>query len=221
MARPRQFSSFREIPRQLPTIAAERIELLDPNDVAQGLASRSEEEGGLAQLISQARERDLRPVENQVFGYRLGVQATREIAPDKYARPGPGVNDVDVEILLQSYSREDTEAAVGTVTITGGEYTEEYHLLVEAPDGDFGRVREFTVQEGQLVETNSWWTAFSGCVGGCASGCASALVSCRGTWVEFLWCLVERCGLCVLRCVGCATCNCSWWCGWATGCCRQ
>jgi hypothetical protein len=24
-----------------------------------------------------------------------------------------------------------------------------------------------------------------------------------------------------VKCAGCATCNCSWWCKWAVGCCSQ
>jgi len=78
------------------------------------------------------------------------------------------------------------------------------------------------IVSGDVIEAESWWSAFRTCLTHrCGSACLSALVTCSGTWAAYFWCLVAKCGGCVVKCAGCSTCDCRWWCKWAVGCCDR
>ncbi|MEU8435413.1 hypothetical protein AB0F18_21345 [Streptomyces sp. NPDC029216] len=96
-------------------------------------------------------------------------------------------------------------------------------FVLESQDGDLLNAKELVVASGVLEERDGWWDALTGCLGrDCGGVCLSAALTCpKVNWAAFLICLAGRCGVCVLKCAACATCDCSWWCKWAAGCCDQ
>lgn len=128
------------------------------------------------------------------------------------------------DIKVQSYAKAGSKdkGAVGMVTVKSGGNSDTYQFSLLAPGGDFEKAVEFTVDKNNKVKkANSWWSRWIRCLRNrCASTCLGALTACSGTWAAYFWCVVAACGGCVLRCSGCATCNCRWWCRWAAGCCE-
>jgi hypothetical protein len=209
----------------LPVIVSERIELIDSRNVAAQLERLSRMRPGLEQVLRGATEARFSALaeDDSFFGYRVTMEADREIRPPDDAPEGPGVRSVTHEVLLQGFSRGADQAAAGTVTITAGTYTSEYNLLLEAPGGDINRMIERTVQGNELVLADGWWDRFRNCLGDkCGGVCLSALGGCisAGAIPAILVCLAVSCGGCAAKCAACATCNCRWWCRWAVGCCR-
>lgn len=129
------------------------------------------------------------------------------------------------DIKLQSYNKAGSKdkGAVGIVTAKSGRNSETYEFSLLAPSGDFEKAVEFTVDRNKKVQkAKSWYTRWRRCLRDrCATVCLGSLVTCSGTWAAYFWCVVAACGGCVLRCSGCASCNCSFWCRWAVGCCRD
>lgn len=209
-----------------PPIDQETYEMLDGRRVKEDFKSRSQSRPKLKKLSEEARGRGYQPLEDadEAFGFRYSVKASKDMRPRAQAQAGAPVRNIEFEMLLQPFSKGNSndKAAVATTTVKAGEEVATYEMLLEAPNGDFRQPREFIVEGDEIVEAESWWTAFTGCLSNnCASACLTALWACSGTWAAYLWCLVWRCGGCVLKCVGCASCNCGWWCGWAVGCCRN
>lgn len=128
------------------------------------------------------------------------------------------------EFHLQSFAKAGSKdaAALGSYTVKSGDKSQTYHFTLVAPKGDFEKALEHTVNKAHKVrKANSWWSRWVNCLRSrCVSTCLGALATCSGTWAAYLWCVVAACGGCVLRCVGCASCNCRWWCRWAVGCCE-
>jgi hypothetical protein len=203
-------------------VANQTVELLDPVDGAQELERLSRFRRGLAEVLREVDRRGYRPLDGQLLGYRITATAREEVTPPSYVNDGRGVREVSFEFLLQSYSRGDDQAAAGTMTVTAGEYTEEYNVILEAPRGDFMRVREYAYVDGSVVEVDGWWDRFNGCLGrSCGSACLGAVVTCaKDSFWTFLLCVVAKCGLCIAGCFACATCNCHWICSWLFGCCQ-
>jgi hypothetical protein len=202
-------------------VQEEVTELLDPQRAADAFRGRSQARGQLRRLADEARARGYRAHDDQeeFLGVRLRSQATHDVEPTGPTR-GPAVRRVEFEIVGQSFSKDGAEGAVATGVVRAGGNEQAYDLLLEAPGGRFSEAREFTLVNDQIVPANSWWSAWTGCLrGSCASTCLTSLVTCTGTWAGYFWCVAATCGGCVLRCSACATCDCSWWCRWATGCC--
>lgn len=129
------------------------------------------------------------------------------------------------DIQVRSYTKAGSKdaAAIGIVTVKSGQNKQTYKFSLRAPGGDFEKAEEFTVdQSNKVKKANSWWSRWTRCLRDrCATTCLGALTTCSGTWAAYLWCVVAACGTCVLRCVGCASCDCRWWCKWAVGCCSD
>jgi hypothetical protein len=219
------------MPRPRPDVRSVTRELLDPDEVLKEIKKRRGQ-GGLKKLAAEGSKRGYKPVDSadEVLGYRQIFEATREQRPrliDRRRQPDlsdEAVSKVEFEFLAQSARKQRArgEAAIAVATISAGKNKDEYEMLLEAPDGDFARFTELTIDEtGKVVEADSWWTAFTGCLPQCGGPCLTALAECRGTWIEYIGCVLWRCVGCGVKCAGCATCSCSWWCSWAVGCCRQ
>lgn len=131
---------------------------------------------------------------------------------------------VDAEIKVQDYEKRGSKdhAALVEVTVSAEKKKEVYRMYLVAPGGNFNKAVEYTVKEGQVVKAHSWWTRTRACLRSrCIAACISSLFTCTGTWAAYLWCVIGICGGCFTRCSLCAGCNCSWWCKWAVGCCRD
>jgi len=107
---------------------------------------------------------------------------------------------------------------------------EEYAELVEMPvagvadPSDLKTVALF--QDGAKVagdiEERSLLSRFTKCIrNGCSSACLGSITACAGVFPVYLKCVIVKCGGCAVKCGACAACNCSFWCKWATGCCKN
>jgi hypothetical protein len=213
---------------QFNDIELEQIEFLDAPTAALGIQRRLAQPPGfvaLRRLDEEARARGYRPVTGPgaEFGLRQRIRSRVPVHPPA-GETGAPLQELQFELSIRALEKGDSEdqAAIATATITAGQYTEELDLMLEARGGNFARAREFKVENDRLVPANSWWTAARSCVlSGCSSVCVGSLISCSGTWAAYLLCVAAACGGCWVRCTACATCNCRWWCRWATGCCHQ
>jgi hypothetical protein len=131
---------------------------------------------------------------------------------------------VTASLIFQNYHNKATkdQAALGKLVISSGNNFFAYHLSLIAPGDDFAKAAEFTVDSNfNVVKTHSWSTCVYNRVSSqCGGSCWNAFSNCRGTWYQYIGCLVERCWCGIVASV-CCLCNCSWWCSWLTGCCRQ
>jgi hypothetical protein len=210
-------------PQRPIAVASESLELLDHATAFDMARTRLAERPELRTLHDEARTRgfSVRDRPEDAFGIRVRSTATADVRPPR-GEPGAPVRTVEFELAGQSFSRGDDEGALATAVVRGGRNELAYHFLLEAPGGNFQQAREFAVENDAVVEALSWWTAWTGCLSrDCASTCLGSLLSCAGTWAAYFWCVVAACGGCVLKCAGCATCDCGWWCRWAAGCCSQ
>lgn len=127
-------------------------------------------------------------------------------------------------LIFQNYYNNTTkdQAALGRLVISSGNNFFAYHLSLIASGDDFAKATEFTVDSNfNVVKTHSWSTCFFNRISSqCGSDCLNAFSTCRGTWYEYIGCVVGRCW-CALAASLCCACNCNWWCSWLTGCCRQ
>jgi hypothetical protein len=183
------------------------------------LASRPD----LKRLQDEAKKRgyQAKDTAEETFAFRATTKASGQVkAPIRIG--GAAVQDVEVELVGQSVTKGRNQGAIVACTVRAGRNEETYDFYLEAPGGQFERATEWTVEAGKVVQANSWWSAWVGCLRSrCASTCLSALWQCSGTWTAYFWCVVAKCGGCVLKCAACSTCDCSWWCRWAVGCCDR
>ena len=210
-------------PPRPPAVENETVELLDPKAAHDAFRARAKERHQLGKLTDEVKARGYSPHDRpeETFGIRVKARATGDVRPPSPSAAGAeAVRTIEFELVGQSASKSGAEAAVVTCVVKAGRNELVYDFLLEAPAGDFSRAREFAVQDDQVVMAHSWWSAWVGCLRrSCASACLSSLFACAGTWAAYFWCVAAACGGCVLRCAGCATCDCSWWCRWAAGCC--
>ena len=204
----------------------EQTEVLDAAAAGRGLqAAMNQPQGKLKKLEDEAGKRGYRRAAgpHAQAGLRQRFKANQPVKPPAGEQGAP-VEDMEFDLSLQALEKPNSQdqAAVATVTVTAGQNTKQYELLLEAPGGDFAKAREFKVENDRVVPANSWWTAARTCVvSGCTSVCVGSLVACTGTWAAYLLCVAAACGGCWVRCAACATCNCRWWCRWAARCCHQ
>jgi hypothetical protein len=204
-------------------VVSENVEILDHKAAHDQFKKHLDSRPNLKKLHDEAGKRGYKPHDEpeETFSARVTSKASGDVPAPRGAE-GAAVQQVEFEIAGQSVSKGDAEGAVVTCTVRAGDNEETYEMLLEAPGGNFRQTREYTIKDDQLVEAHSWWSAWTGCLNrDCASTCLNALWSCTGTWTDYFWCVVSRCGGCVLTCSACATCDCGWWCRWAAGCCSQ
>ena len=209
--------------RRPPILTSEVVEVLDDATAHAQFKKHVRGRPNLKKLQDEATKRGYKAHDQaeETFAFRVKAKANQDVRPRPGVR-GAGVKEVEFELVGQSISKGGDQGAVATMTIKAGSQEESYEMLLEAPGGNFRQVREYTVEGQRVVETHSWWSAWVGCLRSrCASTCLNSLWACTGTWAAYFWCVVAACGGCVLRCSACATCDCSWWCRWAAGCCDR
>ena len=147
---------------------------------------------------------------------------------------GKGGRTATTTIILQNYAKADTDeqAALALTTIfegspvgqTSGNRAASYAFALL---GNFEKPTEYRVDDqNNVVLAHSWWSCFLNTVRTrCARTCISALSTCSSirTFAGFINCVVRTTGCtgCVLAAMACCTCNCNFFCSWATGCCRN
>lgn len=215
------------MPPRVPEIRSVRAAILDSGNVLTNFRDRADRDLRIRRLSDQAQQLGGRfePVTENVVGYSYSVDATQPIRPLPGQR-GAAVNTTEFEIQLQQYPSDTADKlAVGIATARAGDNSASYPLLLEAPNGEFLAANEYTVIGDRIEATRSWWTAITGCLTRqCVTVCANSLTTCwtsDSTWLQYAGCIAWNCGGCWLKCLACATCDCSWWCKWAAGCCSQ
>jgi hypothetical protein len=204
-------------------ITSEVVEVIDERTAHERFKKQLQDRPHLKTLHEEAKKRgyQIHDEPGETFAIRVRTKANRELPP-RAGVAGSPVGDIEFELVGQSISKGGAQGALATSTIRGGGHEETYEMLLEAPQGNFRQTREFTIQHEKIVETHSWWSAWVGCLrNSCSSTCLNALWQCTGTWTAYFWCVVGRCGGCVVKCAACSTCDCSWWCRWAVGCCDR
>lgn len=232
-----------------PEIEAVTVEYLEPSRVERSIGRKIGESRSLNGLLEHAKENqrfELKEGSGNVFGLREEFRPRNPIQPPEARRgamgrtmrniSGPGaerliglpdmdedrrpVEKLDYTLMVQDLSGDDAAGALVTTSLSDGRDAVEYHFMLETPGNDILNTREFTWDQGEVVEALSWWSRFLACIRDC--GCGWTLVSCWSwSWSDLLACVVSRCGTCPARCGACATCRCRWWCRWASGCCRD
>jgi hypothetical protein len=206
-------------------LVRETTEILDHAAAHKRFKEHLTKRPDLKKLQDEAKKRgyQLKDTAEETFAFRTTAKASGPVkAPVGAAAAAAPVQDVEVELVGQSVTKGRNQGAVVTCTVKAGKQEVSYDFYLEAPNGQFERATEWTIEGGKVVEARSWWSAWVGCLRSrCASACLSALWQCTGTWTAYFWCVVGKCGGCVLRCAACSTCDCSWWCRWAVGCCDR
>jgi hypothetical protein len=186
--------------------------LLQESAAAKKMKSISNEPG-LKALSNRVVDRGFAPKTKGKDAY-FGVSETIKSNDGKVAT---------FEVYIQSYTKTGSKdvAAVGVAMVKSGKNSSTYQFSLMAPGGDFENAIEHRVDKSnRVLKANSWFTRWRSCLRSrCIATCLGALTTCSGTWAAYFWCVVAACGGCVLRCAGCASCNCSFWCRWAVGCC--
>lgn len=207
-------------------IVFEQTELLDDTAAVQRFeAGLAQAPGKLKKLEDEAKKRGFKPSTGpkSSLALRHKFRAEKPVKPPQ-GEHGTPVQELQFDISLRAFEKanSDDQAAVATVTVTAGQNSDQYDLLLEAPAGNMAKAREFKVEGDKIVPANSWWSAARSCVTSkCGSVCVGSLITCSGSWAAYLLCVAVRCGGCWVRCAACSSCNCRWWCKWATGCCHQ
>lgn len=206
-------------------VVFEQMEVLDPATATQSLEQQlAPANSKLKKLDAEAIRLGYKPKTGQgsELGLRLRQRAANPVKPGR-GEQGQPVQELESTIFVREYAKANSrdQAAIITVTVTAGKNTDQYDMLVVAEDGRFNDARESMVENDKIVLAESWWSAVRDCITSrCGTVCVSALITCSGTWTAYLLCLAARCGGCWLRCAACATCDCRWWCRWATWCCH-
>lgn len=154
---------------------------------------------------------------------RLGVidlgEGGRPASPGEGAEERKPVEKLDHELVVQNLNGADTSGAVAVASLSDGEATAEYHFMLETSGDNPLQARELTIDEGKVVGAHSWWDRFVSCTSRRGCGWSQVYRCWEGSWTDFLWCMVRKCGSGILKCSACATCDCRWWCKWGSGCC--
>lgn len=154
------------------------------------------------------------------FNAKTGAGATlgkREILRGKNEQ-GQEVEVVQT-MKVKDYVKKNSKdsAAIAEVEISSQGEKRTYTFILEAQGGDINNVKEMKVsEEGKVQSANSFWSCvYRRCP------CMAAFYSCwNGSWVDYFSCIWRNCGLsCWTSASACCSCDCSWWCRWAVGCC--
>ncbi|MFF9480631.1 hypothetical protein [Streptomyces sp. NPDC014733] len=142
--------------------------------------------------------------------------------------PAQEVLTIESSLTVQSHTAQDQQVAECVASLVGspaGLRVDRVFTLSTTSDQFVSGVKEHvTGSSGQLVTVDGWWDALKSCLSSsdCGGQCITAALTCPpATWAVYLACLAGRCGLCVVKCAACATCDCTWWCRIGAGCCNN
>lgn len=130
-------------------------------------------------------------------------------------------------IYVQDYKKGNTTGALGIVTISDGKNVETYTFSLEKTGNNLNDVTEHFVNDKlEVVKANSWYSClYKTLQAKCGSTlglkllttCWSAYINL--SWTSFLNCIKQA--WCGVSSLACCSCDCSWWCKWAAGCCDR
>lgn len=134
---------------------------------------------------------------------------------------------VTYSVYIQDYTKPNSKdtAAIGQVRVIAGDRSEMYSFSLEAPDGDFDKAIEYRIDKKLgISKANSWWSCVKRRLLGSTATCAGSLLTCApaaATWAGYLACVAASCGFAYAKVTACCSCDCSWWCRGAVGCCDR
>lgn len=203
-----------------PQIKSYQEEYLAATDVIRKVKKKRQVSEKVRALHDHAKRRGYLPSEkpNDIFGHKATIIPVKPLK-----KMGKVVDKIIFEMEVQNLKkyRSKNKLAIVTTTIKSGELEESYDMILEAPDGNFAKPREYIVKQGKVVPTRSWNTRLKYCLKRHGiSDCLLSLLTCSGTWAAYFACVMVSCAICFIRCTGCATCRCKWWCRWLVWCCR-
>ena len=181
-------------------------------DVAQEFAAKQTTDKKIKAAHNYLKER----------GYEAKTGAGATLGKKETLR-GKNEQGQDVEVVqtmkVQDYVKKNSKdsAAVAEVEISSQGQKRTYTFILEAQGGDINKVKEMKVsEEGKVQAANSFWSCvYRRCP------CMANFYSCwNGSWTYYFSCIWRNCGLsCWTSASACCSCDCSWWCRWAVGCC--
>ncbi|MFE7543129.1 hypothetical protein [Streptomyces platensis] len=215
-----------------PAVKESTFEVHNSQSAAQEWHRLAGYESRLNQLINDLPSRLRLPKgaalsEGETVGLTATTTLTAPLRPPEGVTASEPVEKVNHTLAARTFSGPNGEQVAACAAIIEGvdtSYKTVDVFLLEAIDGDLLHANELVVTStGSLEERDGWWDRVIRCLGrDCGGVCLSAAVSCpKVNWAAFLICLAGRCGVCVIKCGACATCDCSWWCKWAAGCCED
>jgi hypothetical protein len=129
-------------------------------------------------------------------------------------------------LILQDYSKGNSKAAVGSVTVSDGTNQESYTFSLEKTGKNVTDVVENYINvKGEVEKANSWYSCLRKKIASICGSYASfdKCWSAYTSWTSFLGCITAiTCGISAgPKAIACCTCDCSWVCKWAVGCCDR
>lgn len=213
-----------------PSVKESTFAIHDEQSAAQEWRRLSESEASMDQLISALPSRLRLPGaarlnEGQTVGFTSTDTLTGPLDPPEEVTARERVEKLNHSLFARTFSGpngEQVAACAAVIEVPGTNYKKVDLFVLEAADGDLLHATELVPAGSTLRERDGWWDRVVRCLGrDCGGVCLGAAVSCpKVNWAAFLICLAGRCGVCVIKCGACATCDCTWWCKWAAGCCE-
>ena len=175
------------------------------------------------ELKSSKTEVGLRRMSSSMESKGFKAEGTYFGTENSFEQDGKTVSST---LILQDYSKGNSKAAVGTVQISDGTNQESYTFSLEKTGNKPTDVEEnFVNAKGDVEKAHSWYSCLRNKI---ASICHSyfSFDRCWSTytsWTSFLSCISSIvCGISAgPKAIACCTCDCSWVCKWAVGCCDR
>lgn len=218
--------------KQTPSVKESTFQLHNDQSASQEWRRLAGSQPSMDQLISalparMRMPRDMALNEGPTVGFTSTGVLSEPLNPPEEVTARQSVEKVNNSFFARTFTGPNGEqmAACATVIeVPGTDYRHMDVFVLEATDGDLLHANELVpVSADRLEERDGWWDRVIRCLGrDCGGVCLGAAVSCpKVNWAAFLICLAGRCGVCVIKCGACATCDCTWWCKWAAGCCED
>ena len=160
-----------------PLIAYQTTELLDTPRTVRLLQQWRKREPKLRKLFQHAEERGYKAATGpkNVLGFREKYRLQK---PVKDPRSTQTVKEASFELTVQNLTKSGSkdQLAIVTVEMKAGKNSERYECLLEAPGGNFNKVREFMVDKNKVVRARSWWSRTKRCLRKrCSYTCGAAI----------------------------------------------
>ncbi|GAA3162796.1 MULTISPECIES: hypothetical protein [Streptomyces] len=218
-----------------PTVRESQLTILSAEQASQGWNRLAGGNPEVARMHSALLDRlGLSSADDLPTPQHFGTSGTFKLSsavpvpPEVTTPPAQEVREIESSLLVQSHTVEDQQVAECVATVKGnpaGISVDHVFVLTTTTENFLTGVTEHvTGSDGQLAVVDGWWDALKSCLSSsdCGGQCITAALTCPpATWAVYLACLAGRCGLCVVKCAACATCDCTWWCRIAAGCCNN
>jgi hypothetical protein len=211
-----------------PVVAEEALRIFTADQARREITRLDQQLTVLRDAVPTLLGRSIEEAEEQEpFGFGATVSLKEPYTASDAPRNEAPVKMIESSLVATSYNVGSEHVGVFANVMkddTGREVVDAFTL--KTTDFFLEGVTEYVADptdQGRLMVRDGWWDALVACLGrNCGGVCLSAALSCpKINWAAFLICLAGRCGLCVVKCGACATCDCTWWCRPLAGCCNR